>query len=333
MVKKIDRTGEVNINNQGFKMTIITYNNNNNINIEFFDGFIVKNKKYCHFKDGKIRHPLYDNNGCLLLKIIKKEKDSISIPEKFIINTLKQLNIEFITQLNKSTFVWCNNYRYDFYIPNLNMIIETHGEQHYEEKGWINLQETQENDENKMKLALNNKINNYLIIDCRHSKFKWLKENTIKTLSPYFDLSNIDWKKVWENCQENKCKKVWELWNEGKNIKEISLITNITRGTIYKYLLIGEEIGACNYSSKESRKRGREKVKGKDNCNARPIICLTTKRIFSTISEGGKYYNCIPCNITKCCKGERRYCGKYNNEKLIWKYLNWEHNKKYRKKC
>ena len=331
MSKKENRIGETNINNQGFQMTIIKYKGCNDIDIKFFDDFIVKNKRYCHFKYGKIKHPLYNNNGCLTLKSIKKEKDTIPIPEKFMINTLKQLNIEFITQLSKKTFKWCKNYKYDFYIPSLNMIIETHGEQHYTEKGWINLKEVQINDDNKMNLAFDNKINHYLIVDCRYSKFKWLKENVIKALSPYFDLSNINWDKVWESCQENRCKEVWKLWNEGKSIREILLITNISRSAVYNYLLIGKEIKVCDYSIEESKKRGRKYVEGKNNWNTTSVICLTTKKIFLTIAEGGKYYNCIPCNIVKCCKGERNYCGKYNNKKLIWKYLNWEHNKKYRK--
>lgn len=328
---KTDRIGETNINNQGFQMTIIAYRKNNDIDIKFFDDFIVRNKRYCHFKDGKIKHPLYNNNGCLTLKSIKKEKDSTSIPEKFMNNTLKQLNIEFTTQLTKTTFEWCGNYRYDFYIPSLNMIIETHGEQHYSEKGWISLKETQINDGNKMKLALNNKINYYLIVDCRCSKFKWLKENVIKTLTPYFNLSNINWENVWEDCQENKCKKVWELWNEGKSIKEISLITNITRGVIHNYLLKGKEARVCDYSIEESKKRGRKYVEGKNNWNTTSVICLTTKKIFFTVAEGGRYYGCIPCNIIKCCKGKRNYCGKYNDKKLVWRYLTWQHNKKYRR--
>jgi hypothetical protein len=49
--------------------------------------------------------------------------DGISTPEKFCINLLKELNIEFITQYSN---VWSNTKKYDFYLPSLNMIIETH---------------------------------------------------------------------------------------------------------------------------------------------------------------------------------------------------------------
>ena len=53
----MDRTGEVNINNQGLKMTIIEYINSKDISVQFEDGIIVKHKRYELFKDSKIKHP------------------------------------------------------------------------------------------------------------------------------------------------------------------------------------------------------------------------------------------------------------------------------------
>lgn len=53
----MDRVGEVNINNQGLKMTIIEYINSKDISVQFEDGIIVKHKRYELFKDGKIKHP------------------------------------------------------------------------------------------------------------------------------------------------------------------------------------------------------------------------------------------------------------------------------------
>ena len=41
-----DRVGESTINNQGLKMTIIKYNKSNDIDVEFEDGYISRNKKY-----------------------------------------------------------------------------------------------------------------------------------------------------------------------------------------------------------------------------------------------------------------------------------------------
>ena len=63
-----------------------------------------------------------------------------------------------------------------------------------------------------------------------------------------------------------------------------------------------------------------------------PVMCLNTKRIFVTIDEGAKFYNIkSKTNITKCCKGERKYCGKLEDgTELVWRYVKWNHNKKYK---
>ena len=53
-----DRIGET-INSNYGKATIVEYFGNNNITIKFEDGTIIKNVKYSHFKEGKIRNPNY----------------------------------------------------------------------------------------------------------------------------------------------------------------------------------------------------------------------------------------------------------------------------------
>lgn len=181
--------------------------------------------------------------------------DGISIPEKFLANVLNQLNVDFITQYNPS---WIDNKRYDFYIPDLNMIIEVHGKQHYE--GIIQrktLKEQQDNDEYKMKKALENNIEKYITIDCRCSVFDWLKNNVYKQLNIYFNLDNINWNMVWGNCQNSLCVYSWELWNEGFNRRYISDKLKIHPNTVSRYLKKGKECGVCDYTEEEMRKRGR----------------------------------------------------------------------------
>jgi hypothetical protein len=71
-----------------------------------------------------------------------KCSDGVSYPEKFFLEFLNQLNIDFEFQ---RTFDWSKNIQhtdqklrgdkiYDFYIPLRNMIIETHGIQHFKER-------------------------------------------------------------------------------------------------------------------------------------------------------------------------------------------------------
>lgn len=80
---------------------------------------------------------------------------------------------------------------------------------------------------------------------------------------------------------------------------------------------------------------------GKNNYGATSVICLTTKRIFLTAKEGGEYYGYCDCNIVRCCKGYRMEKGKKIKVKsagklpdgtpLVWRYLVWKHDKKFRK--
>ncbi len=61
---------------------------------------------------------------------------------------------------------------------------------------------------------------------------------------------------------------------------------------------------------------------GKNNPMSKPVICLTTKRVFYSVSEGAKYYEIKTIsNITSCCQGKRKSAGKLNGQKLVWKYL------------
>ena len=176
--------------------------------------------------------------------------DNISYPEKFMYNILKQLNIKFETQLSKTKFEWCKNKLYDFYLSEYNCIIETHGRQHYERaKGFYKtLEEEQENDRCKERLAKENGIGNYIVIDCRHSDLEWIKNNVLNSkLNELFDLSKVDWSK----CEEfainfNIVKEVCEYWNhkeDWETIKDLAKIFNCDPATIDSYLRKGENQG------------------------------------------------------------------------------------------
>ena len=87
--------------------------------------------------------------------------------------------------------------------------------------------------------------------------------------------------------------------------------------------------------SEETRKKMSDNhwdSSGKNNPMAKSVICLTTKRIFYSASEGANYYGIkSSSNITSCCQGKNyKSAGKFNGQKLVWRYLVWEHNKKFR---
>lgn len=58
MGKKIDRTGEVGVNNDGERMEIVRYGGINDIDIQFEDGVIVEHRHYCAFEKGQIKNPM-----------------------------------------------------------------------------------------------------------------------------------------------------------------------------------------------------------------------------------------------------------------------------------
>lgn len=65
--------------------------------------------------------------------------------------------------------------------------------------------------------------------------------------------------------------------------------------------------------------------------NKKPIICLTTKRIFEGIIDAKEYYQMKNDNISACCTGKRKSVGKLpNGTKLVWRYLVWNHGRTYR---
>lgn len=96
--------------------------------------------------------------------------------------------------------------------------------------------------------------------------------------------------------------------------------------------------------SKERREAMKGKRKGLKNNKTKSVICLTTKKIFITMTEASEYYNVNKNQITKCCLGFSYGYGKDKGKKfkcdhagklpdgtpLVWRYLKWNHGKRYR---
>lgn len=176
--------------------------------------------------------------------------DGISYPQKFLTSMLIQLGVKFKTE---ETFEWSNNKRYDFYIPSVNCIIEAHGSQHYTNEFKVEkrrtLKEEKENDEIKYRLAVNNGISNYIVIDSRQSRVDFIKNSIYDSeISNIFDLSNIDWQKCGVYAVGNLVKDVCDYKNENVDVSnnKIDEMFNISRTTVTEYLNQGMELGWCN---------------------------------------------------------------------------------------
>lgn len=64
-------------------------------------------------------------------------------------------------------------------------------------------------------------------------------------------------------------------------------------------------------------------MEGKNNSNAKAVICLATSKVFFTAKEGAEYYNIqSKSHLGQCCQGKRKSCGKLpDGTKLVWIYL------------
>lgn len=240
-----------------------------------------------------------------------KCSDGISYPEKFMMSILEQLNIEYEFQ---KIFQWSHKKKYDFYIPSLNMIIETHGGQHYKETArGRSLKQEQENDLIKRNYANVNKISRYIIIDCRNSELDFVKNSVLNSeLSEIFELSKVDWLECHKNSFSSLVKKACDLWNSGiKDTLEISNILDLARTTIIEYLKKGAKIGWCDYDPKEVMKNVYANKTTSHNAKAVIQLDMNGNYIneFQSANDAGKILNINGRNIRAVCNGERKSAG------------------------
>lgn len=239
--------------------------------------------------------------------------DGISYPEKFMSNFLDQMNIDYERQIG---FEWSNRKIYDFFIPSLNCIIETHGKQHsisdFAQLGGRTLEEEKENDILKESFAKTNRIEKYITIDCRKSELEYIKNNIIfSELSNLFDLSVIDWNKCHEFACNSLVKITCDLWNSGvKSTIKISEIIKVSDVTVAKYLKQGVGLCWCDYDPKEVRVRI-GKLQG--GYNKKQIVQLTLDYSFvetwNSLSEAANNTNFHLNAISRACMGKLKTSG------------------------
>lgn len=254
--------------------------------------------------------------------------DTISYPEKFVANILYQLQISFESE---KVFEWTKNKinkrfnkRYDFYLTDLNTIIEIHGMQHYKEAfsniGGRSLKEERKNDQIKQELALQNGIKHYIVIDASYSDMEYIKNSILNSELPkLLDISQIDWTTAHEFACNTLVKVVCKMWQEDmKDIKEIAKQFGLSVSTVRLYLKKGNILNWCNYNPKQeliksARNNGKQTRK--------EVIRLTSEGVyidtFESLSEASKQTGVTMQNISKVCKGERKLAGGY-----MWRYLN-----------
>lgn len=203
----------------------------------------------------KCRHLKYISNVYRYGFMCPCTCDGISAPNKIMFEVLKQLNVEFISEVNKSHgFLWMENYLYDFYfkLNNESILIEMDGFFH---------QFQQDRDTIKTELATNNGFR-LIRIDCIYKNVDvvdFIKEKILHSeLAQIITLDNIDWMKCKEAVVTSLVERACCLWeNNNFGVSAIADILDLDRHTICKYLQKGKQIGICkSYNETEARRRG-----------------------------------------------------------------------------
>lgn len=210
---------------------------------------------------------------------------SKSYPNRFMYALLKYLNADF---KDEKVFYWSQNKKYDFYLYDFNVIIEMHGQQHYDKDMYDETyKDVQANDEFKKHLALSNSIidKDYIVIDSRRSTMQWIRDSILNSnLSKIFDLSNVDWLKVEQIAQINLLKEACRIWDTGEHdVKKVAEQIGCHISTTSRFLRKGEQLGITSYTVKESNMLGAKRQS--DACyqnSGIPFKCLETNQIFGS---------------------------------------------------
>lgn len=225
--------------------------------------------------------------------------DGISYPEKLMSCVLNAIDVDYIRD---SGTKWSGKKRYDFYIEDMSVIIETHGVQHYSAKASFshhNSRDEHNNDEYKKELAMLNGISHYIELDCRQSDFNYIYNSIMQSDIPrIFDLSNVDWNDIQALSLKSDIIKACDIYNSGvTNTIDIAKMLHLDRSTVIDYLVRSHDAGLCDYTS--------------DKC--RPMICVDTGKIYNHLDDvKNDGYN--PSQVCACCNNYKHVntCGGHN---------------------
>lgn len=156
----------------------------------------------------------------------------VSYPERMLASYFTVKNIKFETQI-----IFNNTQRkIDFYIPSLDVYVETHGEQHYNiNDSWY--KSSVESDRIKRKWAKDN--NKKLIeLDCRESNFEFIK-NSINECDILPNILESDKEKIIDNIEASSkydVQNIIEMYKNGLSAYKISDKLNLSPSIIYNIL-------------------------------------------------------------------------------------------------
>lgn len=198
-----------------------------------------------HITSGHIR--VDTCSGCKDLKN-KKKKASIkrSKGEAIVEEVLKQKGIKYQAE---KTFPWSSRKRYDFYLPELNTVIEVHGIQHYEEQndGSIfrnNLEKQKEVDRYKKHIATYNGLS-YIEINASTGNLEDIKDSLEKSS---LDVDGVNWSDVYINVDgSGSLDTIISMYNDGALLKDLMEATGRSSRAIKRMLNTAFQLGLIDF--------------------------------------------------------------------------------------
>lgn len=224
-----------------------------------------------------------------------------SFPERFTRSLLDEIGLEYETQKRFEG----ENWRFDFYIPDLKLIIEVHGVQHFQ-NAWTSKDEVVANDNKKRKFIKFELGLNYAAIDISVSEpyYAWSMLEQNDFLEPY--MRDVDYDVVVERCNDLFSNRdyidVMRDYERGMSLSRLSREYKIGVDTIRRILL----------------RSGKYVNKG----TFRAVVCVTTGERFENATQAGRELNLQGTGINKNCRGNRKSAGiTPDGRKRVWMYL------------
>lgn len=226
----------------------------------------------------------------------------LSYPEKFIMAYLESSNIRYIHQFRLG-----ENRRFiDFYLPDKNVAIEVHGEQHYSthiESSWVkSFEKTLISDEFKRNYCKEQGIE-LIEIDARKSYFNFLA-NSIKN-SPLPNIPKDKEKTILQKINQRRFNndelKILEDYKKGKSSNSISKKYNVS----------------IKHVTNIARRHNVYKNKDRNI----KIRCKNSGIVYDSIADASRKLNISASSIGMVCNGKRNYNISKDGEKIYWEKI------------
>lgn len=242
---------------------------------------------------------------------------SHSLPERVVGSLLKINNIEYISQFSSKDQAWCGGYKYDFYLPKFNTIIETHGSQHYEghrHPKWKSFEEEQFNDKQKEALAKDNGVERYIVIDCRKSHIDTIIKNIVEEEFLKTVILNVHKGEMMCYFKNTAMGEVCFYYEANKPIllKDVAEKFDIQPSTVRHYLKMGSEIGISTYNKEEvlsygKKNAGQKPKKVRVYTNEGEIGVFPSAKDAALSMEQMYGVKLQKSKISNCCNGKRKH--------------------------